>query len=224
MLNDVQVERYSRQIILPEIGARGQERLLSATVALVTSEPKYLLEYLAAAGVGHITVATSANRSSIDDIADLNPDCRIEAQPSPTSYDDWIAAAPPVAVLLQTDNDIESAALSSACIRAGKPFLWGRTAGTKAYMALFDPTLARGCYACTDMRRRVTLAEPAVRHPLAASLLASLQAAETVKLLLERSSALHGQGLVIDAATASIDRLPFESATACSDCGGGWQS
>jgi adenylyltransferase/sulfurtransferase len=220
MLNDAQVERYSRQIILPEIGGRGQKRLLAAAVAIVARDPKYLLEYLVAAGVGHITVVSRAGTAAIDDLADLNRDCRIEVPAMPASYGEWLAAAQPDAVLLQTDSDGESTELNSVCVRAGKPFLWGRTAGAKAYMALFDPTMVRGCYACTDVRRRVTPAESNILHPLAASLLASLQAAETVKLLLDRSSALHGEGLVIDAATASIDRLPFETASACSDCGG----
>ena len=54
MLSDAQVERYSRQIILPEVGARGQEKLLSATIALVDAVDRdsVLPLYLAAAGIG----------------------------------------------------------------------------------------------------------------------------------------------------------------------------
>jgi adenylyltransferase/sulfurtransferase len=217
MLSDAQTERYSRQIILREIGARGQERLLSATIALVIAEPStsYALHYLAAAGIGRICVASAGG---IDDVAGLNPDCRIEPQELPSSYDDWIATARPDAVVLEADDDASSAAVNSACIRTGTPLLWGQTAGARAYMALFDATVTPGCYACTDVRSRIMTAEPVALQPLAASMLASLQAAEAIKLALKQKPALLGRGLVVDAASSSIDSLSFVRKTACPVC------
>ena len=64
VLNDSQIERYSRQIILSEIGGRGQERLLGALLRLV-AEPDLIeqpLAYLVGAGVGSIAIALLAAR------------------------------------------------------------------------------------------------------------------------------------------------------------------
>ncbi len=91
-LTDVQIERYSRQIILPGIGGRGQERLLAARVAavgeLIDLEP--MLAYLVGAGVGAIDVFAVSDEARgqrlIDQMRELNPEVSVSA----------VSAAPPV--------------------------------------------------------------------------------------------------------------------------------
>jgi hypothetical protein len=82
MLSDSQIERYSRQIVLPEIGARGQELLLRSTVSIRGRGDADVVcaSYLAGAGVGTLALEEPRRGGSIADVLDLerrNPDCRI---------------------------------------------------------------------------------------------------------------------------------------------------
>jgi hypothetical protein len=81
-LSDRQIERYSRQIIVPEAGGIGQERLLAARVALVgeAGELEAVLAYLAGAGVGRIDLRIADKDASARIVAryeSLNPDARL---------------------------------------------------------------------------------------------------------------------------------------------------
>lgn len=107
MLTDSQIERYSRQIILPEVGGAGQQRLLAARVRIM-AEAGHLspaLDYLAGAGVGHIRVDCpdeSAVGGATAAIAELNPQVRIE--PAARAANDEVAL-----VLAGSDRIIEAA-------------------------------------------------------------------------------------------------------------------
>lgn len=101
MLSDAQIERYSRQVILPEIGARGQESLLAASVAVHGRGDACAAcaAYLAAAGVGRISLAAADETPSAVGAAfgaSRNPDVNIVR-----TFDDapqvaiWIGARPP---------------------------------------------------------------------------------------------------------------------------------
>jgi hypothetical protein len=80
ILNDQQIERYSRQIIVPGVGGRAQERLLGACAALVAEpgDAEAALAYLAGAGVGRIMIHPVGERAPYERIIarlrDLNPD------------------------------------------------------------------------------------------------------------------------------------------------------
>lgn len=226
MLSDAQIDRYSRQIILPEIGARGQARLLSATAALRTAQPlsSFLLRYLLGAGIGRLTMWTTAAsadaREWIDDTARLNPDCQVDLQ-ARESADDWLADTRPTVVIVAGASVSETAAVNSACVQAGTPLIWGHAVGTRATLAVFDPTHASGCYACFG---RATIAAPTESlelQSLGASILASLQAAEAIKIALGQRSPLAGGGLVIDTGTSSVTPLSFEQRAACAICSEG---
>ena len=74
-LSEIQVERYSRQIILPQVGGRGQLALLAATVAMCGSSELATTAalYLAGAGIGHLCVSPPTAAA----IEGLNPDCHV---------------------------------------------------------------------------------------------------------------------------------------------------
>ncbi|MGH7788387.1 MAG: hypothetical protein ACRERC_16075, partial [Candidatus Binatia bacterium] len=79
-LSDAQVERYSRQIILPEIGVAGQQRLLSAHVAIDDGGgplAAVLAPYLAGAGVGRLTLHGAGTAAVVDAVAGLAPDTHV---------------------------------------------------------------------------------------------------------------------------------------------------
>ena len=80
MLTDVQIDRYSRQIILPEVGGRGQERLLAARVALIGAGvmAATAARYLTGAGIGELRLSADLAALS-DELRDLNPDVTVSA-------------------------------------------------------------------------------------------------------------------------------------------------
>ena len=79
-LTDAQIDRYSRQIIVPHIGGRGQERLLAARLLLVgdARDIEAQLEYLVGAGVGTICLKLSAGQAVFTEKRELNPDVSIK--------------------------------------------------------------------------------------------------------------------------------------------------
>ncbi len=84
ILTDTQIERYSRQIIVPGVGGHAQERLLTSRVAIVAApaDASGAVAYLAGAGVGRIVVHPVGDgapyRALVERIGDLNPDVSVE--------------------------------------------------------------------------------------------------------------------------------------------------
>ena len=84
VLTHTQIERYSRQIIVPGIGGSAQERLLASRVAIVAApaDASGAVAYLAGAGVGHIVMPPVGDgapyRALVERIGDLNPDVSVE--------------------------------------------------------------------------------------------------------------------------------------------------
>ena len=138
MLGDAQIERYSRQIILPQVGGRGQEKILRSRVyvdgdGLLAATA---LLYLAAAGVGTIGIARSRAAPVFSALAEqslepdeqpaahtlrrLNPDCTIVVHPDEDEH-------PTYDLVLAT-----TAALHDGWYARHKPFVWGTARGEDA--------------------------------------------------------------------------------------------
>jgi molybdopterin/thiamine biosynthesis adenylyltransferase len=136
MLSDLQIERYSRQIILPQVGGKGQEALLRSRVLvngnglLQTSS----LLYLAVAGVGKIGILSKlqpALLSSLVDFVDLNPDCQVVMHKETETGD--------LKQLVQNYDVVLSppeTRLHAACYELCRPFLCA--AMTSSYGWLFS--------------------------------------------------------------------------------------
>ncbi len=192
MLSDEQIERYSRQIILPQVGGKGQEKLLSAKVLVYASGAVHAatLHYLAAAGVGTLGVFSEARDdilsalSSLQDsdsvhvLTRLNPDCTIivheaEAVRSPRrlveAYDVVIA---------------DSVELHDACLQAHRPFVYAQIAGEEAWLAVLRGYEADApCLRCAPQILPATAAVS--QHSAIGDLFVGAQlATETVKHLL----------------------------------------
>jgi adenylyltransferase/sulfurtransferase len=114
LLTDAQIERYSRQIILPEVGGRGQERLLAAQL-MVLAEIDDLtpaLSYLVGAGVGSIRLDSPASEEALGRVAsdrialemkELNPDIRVETAAPGSASDETLL------ILAGTERIVEAA-------------------------------------------------------------------------------------------------------------------
>ena len=109
MLTDPQIERYSRQIILPEVGGRGQERLLAArlTVLAELDDLTPALNYLVGAGVGSIHLDSPAGSQALHRVAsemsELNPDVRVVTAATESASDETLL------ILAGTDRIVEAA-------------------------------------------------------------------------------------------------------------------
>lgn len=222
MLTDGQIERYSRQIILPQLGGRGQEKLLAAAIAVVgTGDMNISVAlYLAAAGVG--TLGVDAPTAAA--IAGLNPDCHTQSLAAALDADLAAATARDYDLLVAADLAPDTcSALNVACMAARKPLLWGAATGHAGAVAVFaGHRPAEPCYAC------LPLAFPpagdqadgaAVLAAVTAAFIGTLLATEAVKLAAGIAAPLTKCLLVYDALNATVRTLDLHKDPHCTACG-----
>jgi hypothetical protein len=196
-LDDAQVERYSRQLILQEIGPRGQARLMQSRVAITVTGPaaERATAYLAAAGIG--TLALPPALHTLVDPA--HSDVRIEAL--------VLHAVPGLAVPGPFDAALVSTAVEDAP-RARHTF-W--IAGGRAAEL---PPCATCAIAALGPDTPVGDALASLRD----ALLGTVVATEIVKALLKIGTPLIGHVLTYDAETATVTTTPVTPHAACARC------
>jgi molybdopterin/thiamine biosynthesis adenylyltransferase len=231
-LNPDQLRRYARHIVLPEIGERGQEKLLASSVLVIGAGGlgSAALAYLAAAGIGRIgivepdrvelsnlqrqvlfeTVDTGRSKldAARDRIEEINPDCRLE-----TFFlrFDEANGAPLVRsfdiIVDGTDNFATRFAISDACFEEKKTLISAAISGFEAQLSTFKPHAGKShpCYRCfvgDTPKREMTCAQEGIAGPLA-GVMGSMQALEVIKELLDMPS-LSGKLLLMDALSMQI--------------------
>ncbi|HVO27970.1 MAG TPA: ThiF family adenylyltransferase [Candidatus Margulisiibacteriota bacterium] len=221
MLSEQQIERYSRQIILPELGGRGQEALLSARVAVVGGGMlgTMALTYLAAAGVRRLLVAAP----QLADIEGLNPDCQTTTLPAPLTEVSALEAARHCDAVLACGAAPEVCALlNAACVAQHIPLVWADTAGARGLISvLAGPHLESPCYTCVAPLLGRLLAGGS-SHAFAdttAALIGTLQATETIKILAGLSTPPMARLLTYDAAAGTADVMSVDRDPRCPTCG-----
>lgn len=172
-LSDAQLERYSRQLLLPEVDIAGQEALCAAQVLIVGAgglgHPVAL--YLAAAGVGRLTLvdddrveASNLARQigfrnaqqgmlKVDALAAtltaLNPDCEVVTRAERFTASRTALLVDQQLVLDCSDNFATRFALNAACVAARVPLISGAAIRLDGQVAAFDARQAEGgCYQC----------------------------------------------------------------------------
>jgi molybdopterin/thiamine biosynthesis adenylyltransferase len=248
-MNDQQLLRYSRHLLLGDIGIEGQEKLLAAHALVVGAgglgSPVVL--YLASAGVGELTVIdddavdlTNLQRqimhtqarvgqpkveSARQAVAALNPDVRfnaIAARAGAALLEQRVAAAS--LVLDCSDNFATRQAINRACVRHQRPLVSGAALGFDGQVAVFDPRRADSpCYACifppTQAAPEVRCATMGVFAPLV-GLVGSAQASEALKLLCGVGQPLAGRLLMIDARRGEFTEIRVQRQAHCPVCAG----
>lgn len=247
-MTDDELLRYSRHILLDELGIEGQERLLASRAVVVGAgglgSPVAL--YLASAGVGHITLidhdhvdATNLQRQIAHTLARvgqpkaesarvamhaINPDVRIDTvlQRADEILLDTLLPGADV-VLDCTDNFATRHLINQACVRHGVPLVSGAAIRLAGQLAVYDSRQSDSpCYACIfapdDAPEETRCATLGVFAPLV-GVVGSLQAAEALKLLSGMGSALVGQLLTLDAQTLATRQLRLQRDPACPVCG-----
>ncbi|MGH8704817.1 MAG: HesA/MoeB/ThiF family protein [Burkholderiales bacterium] len=227
-MNDQQLLRYSRHILLPEIGIEGQQRLRAARALVVGAGglgcPASL--YLAACGVGRLTLADSdrvdltnlqrqvlyrtdsvgapkveAARAAL---AALNPEVEIHSLQQRVQEKELLELVAGADVVLDcSDNFATRHALNRACVRHRKALVSGAAIRFDAQVAVFDLRGAEApCYACLYPEdaevEEVQCSVMGVFAPMTGAV-GALQAMEAVKLLAGAGETLNGRLLLLDA-------------------------
>ena len=249
-MNDSQLLRYSRHILLDEVGVEGQTTLLSSHALIVGAgglgSPVAL--YLGSAGVGRITVidhdrvdTTNLQRqiahtlarvgqfkaeSVQQAVAAINPDVRVI--PMTVRADDAVldALLPEVDVVLDCcDNFTTRQAINRACVEHRKPLVSGAAIRFDGQVAVYDPREAASpCYACvfppSEAVEEAQCATMGVFAPLV-GIIGSTQAAEALKLICGVGQPLTGRLLMLEAKSMEWSEMRLARNTACAVCGSG---
>lgn len=247
-MNDDQLLRYSRHVLLDDIGIEGQQRLLDSHALVIGAgglgSPVAL--YLGTAGVGRLTLVdhdtvdlTNLQRqiahnlarvglpkadSARQTIAAINPDVQVRAlqrRADAALLAEWVAEAD--VVLDCTDNFATRHAVNAACVRARKPLVSGAAIGFDGQVSVYDSRDGKHpCYACLfppdATYEETACATMGVFAPLV-GIIGTTQAAEALKLLAGIGSSLAGRLLMLDARAMRWDDIRIERQAACPVCG-----
>jgi len=246
-MDDQQLLRYSRHILLPEIGIEGQQRLSSAHALIIGAgglgSPAAL--FLAAGGVGHLTLCddddvdlTNLQRqiihrtsavgkakviSASETLADINPNVKVTAlkeRVDETHLAQLVAAAD--VVLDCSDNFATRYTLNRACHAAGKPLVSGAATRFEGQVSVFDFRRDDSpCYNCLYPEQgeseETRCAVMGVFAPLV-GIIGSMQAAEALKILSGMES-MCGRMLLLNAARMEVRTVRLAKDRLCPVCG-----
>jgi molybdopterin-synthase adenylyltransferase len=246
-MDDTQLLRYSRHILLNELGIDGQEKLLASHALIIGAgglgSPVSL--YLGSAGVGHITVvdhdqvdATNLQRQiahTLDRVGQykaesvrtaidqINPDVQVTAitQRADAQLLDTLVAQADV-VIDCCDNFETRHAVNRACVLHGKPLVSGAAIRMDGQVSVFDSTRADApCYACVfppnEAPEETRCATMGVFAPLV-GIIGTVQAAEALKILSGMGSHMAGRLLMLDGRDLSWTDIRMGRNAQCPVC------
>lgn len=213
MLSETQIERYSRQIILPQVGGRGQARLLSATVTICGSGELAATAgvYLAAAGVGCMRVSLSTG-AVIDGI---NPDCHVVPFEVSATADALRGA---VVVLCAGADAAFCADIGAACVAAGVPWIVGDVSDAMGWMCVCHGVDAPCSWCVAHAVGHVGRGTGPLGQ-VTAGFIATLLATEAIKFMLNLRSAAGSPRLVFDVLSGDVREEPVTKDPRCPMCG-----
>ncbi len=246
-MNDQQLLRYSRHILLPEIGIEGQQKLLDAKALIIglggLGSPAAL--YLAASGVGRLTLCdhdtvdfsnlqrqiihrtSSVGQPKVASaqavLHDINPEVEcvaLQLRADEEQLNELVAQA--AVVLDCSDNFATRYAVNRACLAQRKPLVSGAAIQFDGQVAVFDYRRAdASCYNCLfpedSQAAELRCATTGVFAPLV-GIVGSMQAAEALKLLMGVERGLSGRLLTINALDMIVMRSALSKDPACRAC------
>jgi molybdopterin/thiamine biosynthesis adenylyltransferase len=247
-VNDEQLLRYSRHILLDEIGIEGQQRLLASHALVIGAgglgSPVAL--YLGTAGVGRITIVdndrvdlTNLQRQIAHNLARVGTPKAASAQASIAAINPDVQVAPLFeradaarldalvrdadVVLDCSDNFKTRHAVNAACVVHARPLVSGAAIGFDGQISVYDTRRADApCYACLfppeATYEEVQCATMGVFAPLV-GIIGTMQAAEALKLLAGIGTSLAGRLQMLDARTMEWNEIRLARQPHCSVCG-----
>ena len=247
-MNDSQLLRYSRHILLDEIGIEGQQKLLAAHALVIGAgglgSPAAM--YLASAGVGRITLVDDDNvdltnlqrqiahttqrvgqpkvASARSTLVDINPDIEVIAlqeRVSDARLAGLVAAS--TVVLDCTDNFATRHAVNRACVAARVPLVSGAVIRFDGQVSVFDPrTGTQPCYSCLFPQEQQFTDEACSTMGVFAPLVGvvgAMQAAEALKLVMGAGESLAGRLLLLDGLHMEWSSMRVARDPGCAVCG-----
>jgi molybdopterin/thiamine biosynthesis adenylyltransferase len=246
-MNDNQLLRYSRHILLDELGIEGQQRLLDAHALVIGAgglgSPVAL--YLATAGVGRITIVdndtvdlTNLQRQIVHSVESIgkpkaesaaltlgaiNPEVRVEAIVERADASQLMTLVADADVVIDCcDNFATRQAVNAACVAHAKPLVSGAAIRFDGQISVFDTRDPEApCYGCVfppDAKfEEVSCSTMGVFAPLV-GIIGSMQAAEALKLLAGLGSPLTGRLQMLDARSMEWTEIRLSRAPDCPVC------
>ena len=246
-MNDDQLLRYSRQIMLPRIDVAGQQALLASRALVIGAgglgSPASM--YLAAAGIGQLAIAdpdtvdlsnlqrqllhrtSDIGRDKVDSASDtlasINPDIAVTALPRALRGEQLDAQLALADIVLDcSDNYDTRFEVNSACVRHGTPLVSGAAIRMEGQLAVFDPRQADSpCYHCLyneGENEDQTCSDNGVLSPLV-GIIGAMQALEAIKVILSLGKPLVGRLVVFDGLQHEWRTLSLRRDPSCSVCG-----
>ncbi len=246
-MNDEQLLRYSRQILLPQVDIDGQRTLLASRALIIgiggLGSPAAM--HLAAAGVGTLVLcdddrvdlsnlqrqiahhSDEIGQPKVDSarrtLQRLNPDVTVIQIPRRLEPDELTAEAGRSQVVLDcSDNFRTRFRVNAACVAARTPLVSGAVIRFEGQIAVFDGRSERSpCYHCLFPNETDELQESCTRNGVIAPLpgiIGSMQALEAIKLLLGIGRPLTGRLLLLDALSMDWSALTVPKHPGCPTC------
>ncbi len=247
-MNDEQLLRYSRHLLLEEIDVAGQEKLLNSHVLIIGAGGlgSACAPYLAAAGVGQITLvdhdrveltnlqrqimhqSNSVGMSKVESgkrfLNSLNPGITIHAIEQKADEALLEELVMKVSVVIDcTDNFVTRHLINRISLKHGKALVSGAAIGFDAQISVFDFRQANSpCYACVFQADphfvETSCASMGVFSPLV-GIIGSLQAAQALQILIGFGEPLLGRLLIWNARNSQIDEIKIQRNLDCPVCG-----
>ncbi len=244
--SDEALLRYSRQIMLPQVGAEGQEKLLEAHILIIgmggLGAPAGI--YLAAAGVGHLTLAdfdtvdlSNLQRqivhftddigrpkveSARDTLLNLNPEIEITTLNKQLSEEEMSEAIAKADLVLDcSDNFTTRFLVNRLCVTQRTPLVSGAAIRMEGQISVYRPDLENEpCYQCLYKggdELDETCTQTGVLAPLV-GIIGSMQALEAMKIIMEIGQSLNGKLMLLDALTMEWRTMKLPKDPHCPVC------
>jgi adenylyltransferase/sulfurtransferase len=245
-MNDHELLRYSKQIMLPQIDVEGQQKIIDSTMLIIgmggLGSPTAL--YLAAAGVGHLIIAdfdqvelSNLQRQIIHRTADigedkvdsakaklleLNPNITVTVANEIMHSDNLASLIKDVDIVLDgTDNFESRFEINKACVECHKPLISAAVIRFEGQISVFRGyEVDQPCYQCLyseDGNGRESCVENGVLAPVA-GLVGTIQALQAIKVLLGLGEQLCGELLLIDGLDLSFRKVKIVKDSECPIC------
>lgn len=246
-MNDQELLRYSRHILLTEIGVEGQERILDSHVLIIGAGGlgSPVATYLASAGVGRLTICddddvdlTNLQRqilhredrigvnkaeSARTELATINPNCEVQAIAARVGEPELSALVEAADIVVEASDNFETRhAVNRVCVAKRKPLISGAAIRFVGQISVFDVRNERSpCYACFLPEAATTEEERCATMGVLAPLtgtIGSMQATEALHLMVAGESDLMGRVLLYDALSAEWQSVTIPRNPTCSVC------
>jgi adenylyltransferase/sulfurtransferase len=246
-LSHEEILRYSRHLLIPDVGLEGQRKLKAASVLIIGTgglgSPVAL--YLAAAGIGHIglvdydvvdrtnlqrqvihgtsTVGRLKVESARERLLDLNPDIQVDIYNQVFTSENAMGIAEPYNMIIDGSDNFPTRYLTNdLCVLSGKPNVYGSVYRFEGQVSVFDARVGP-CYRCLfpdppPPGLVPSCAESGVFGVLPGTI-GILQATETLKLILGVGEPLIGRLLLYNARDMSFDFVKLRKNPGCKVCG-----